>query len=216
MEKPSEQEPLDRLGENAQIRVEGRDYDLRAMDTVGLQTLETYLARSLKRMRLQFGLFMGEAGKDARVTPEETQQRETINVRRQQITAIQGEFSRRKTLVPPLQDFVFTAVFELYGQSGVDRVRSQAVALRDIHMNAVRRRGRMGSRRWGDRKSVCGDKIRFSDEEAAEEGLERMEDDGLDVSYMQYYPCPFCKGWHVGHKTGSGNRAVPIEMRSEA
>lgn len=52
------------------------------------------------------------------------------------------------------------------------------------------------------RASVCGTKIRHDSKNAALLHSYSLRRYGATEQQAYAYHCPFCKGWHVGHRTG--------------
>lgn len=52
------------------------------------------------------------------------------------------------------------------------------------------------------REHGYGNKAYFPTKELADKKIEQFEDE----ESMNSYPCPFCRGWHIGHKHGTRNK----------
>lgn len=61
--------------------------------------------------------------------------------------------------------------------------------LQNLHLEVAYKVGRASS---------CRDKVRYSNEERAEKFVEKLS--AKHNKIMEAYPCPYCKGWHIGRK----------------
>jgi len=57
----------------------------------------------------------------------------------------------------------------------------------------------MASKRH-ERRKACTGKIRHVDQTRAVGALLAMKKGGMDTTGLHTYKCPFCSGWHLGHR----------------
>lgn len=194
------------LGHDGQMRVGGVDYDLREMDGGELNDLHaqlatdaTFIRRALDSKEVEREM-VGDL--DFNSLDWRRRARFACAIKKKMIMAIHTEFARRKSLTPPLSEFAWEAVIHVVGEEFYDKVYSEALGLQAAHvarMMRVRQRGLRMTRQAGSRAYVCGIKIQHESDEDALAAIDQMEADGLDVTDLKVYPCPWCFKVHVGH-----------------
>lgn len=187
------------------IEIDGNTYNLRKLERDELKNIQTALEADIDNINSQLSKRDVEAG----IVGEydygiwRIKARLAINIKRRQITFIHAEFLRRKRLTPPLSDFAFAAVHQLYGEDARLAVEETARALQAEYVTRVNRLGMpVGSGRK-DRRRVCGNKTGHPYKKDALAAIKSLEQDNQDTDGMVVYQCPFCAQWHTGHKKGS-------------
>lgn len=200
----------DWIGSAGILRVEGVDYHLPSMEPHELNALHAEISIHADAIRAQLtrselAESMAALTNDAQVWRNRA--RFALALKKRMMRAIHQEFARRKTLIPPLSEFAFKAVNDCFGEVGLARVLARARILQDELQKQIERHGAAPSYRYGDKDKVCGDKVRYNSEKAAEMCLDAMEMAGINMKGMSAYgPCPWCGQFHVGHRPGYQNR----------
>lgn len=200
----------DWLGQGGVMRVGGINYHLPSLEADELAGLENLLSQEADDIRSQLaerdveGLLTGSLLYE--VLAWRNRARHALRLRKRQMAAIHTEFSRRKTLLPSLDSFAWQAILEVCGKALYDQVRERARLLQDaLRIDMSRRAGVPLD--YGPAQRVHDNKIRYESQDDGVAAIVIMEKDGLDVRNMSCYgPCPFCGGFHIGHKLNSKRR----------
>lgn len=127
----------------------------------------------------------------------------TISVRKRQLVAICIDFLRRKKLTRPLENFAFSAVYELLGMDVLAKVKEKA---RELQEAARKNTSPMKEEREyiplmvPNEEKMCTNKVKHKDRSSANGQIEDMKIHNRNTRGVNAYLCPFCGFYHVGHK----------------
>lgn len=191
------------ISQNGFLRVHGVDYVMPTMDVHALQELHQLLATDADGIRSQLAKIETEQSIAGTLDYDKQEwrnrARHALTLKKKQMMAIHTEFARRKRLVPPLADFAFPAVFQMFGPDVLATIQTLARELQAKRMEVYRRRGEAVSTEVGSRKYICGDKVGYADEEAALQVIRMMAVEGLEANDLKMYLCPWCNLIHIGN-----------------
>lgn len=189
----------DRLTKNSLV-FEGENFDLSLMEDGDLANLESRIIQDKEVLSVMLG--RKDLEEDLFGTGWKTGVKLKIKLRKRQLDAVRAEFIRRKAAVPPDDFYAFQAVFLILGKEVLQQVKDKARELRlketslfDRDDDVLRKEGP------GLRKSMCGEKIRHTSKRKATDHIEEIKARDEDASNLNVYKCPFCRKWHVGHKS---------------
>lgn len=201
-------EVQDRVGVEGKMTFNGQDYNLHKMDAEGLKLLEIEISQDkdmlglmLQRRDLDKAMKKDEDYSDWKISTQVK-----IAIRKRQISTIHAEFIRRKQQMPPLDNYAFSAIYELYGREALDIVKEKASELRDKQIELYQRSDQSIAKDIGLKRSMCDGKIRHDSKKGATGQIEQMRARKMGVDGMKAYQCPFCNGWHIGHSVNRWNR----------
>jgi len=205
VEKRPGVEKADWVGAGGLLKVHGVEHYLPTMSPGDLNALHTSLALEADLIRNKLAereVEQAVAGSLAYDTMMwRNRARFALNMKKKQMSAIHAEFSRRKSNVPPVDEYAFTAVVQLWGQEGLEQALALARSMQSERAREIVRTGRAISHRLADRKDVCGAKIPYETKELGLDTLDGMGRGGADTFGMVVYgPCPWCGKYHIGHK----------------
>lgn len=185
------------------LRVHGVDYMMPTMEMADLQILHQLLAVDADEIRNQLARIETEQSIAGTLDYDKQEwrnrARHALTLKKKQMMAIHTEFARRKKLEPPLADFAFPAVYQMFGPEVLATVQTLARELQAKRMEVYRRRGQVVSNEVGNRKYVCGEKTGYADEESALQVMRLMAVEGLNAADLKIYLCPWCNLIHIGN-----------------
>lgn len=200
----------DWLGQGGALRVGRINYHLPSMYVEELEVLHELLSQEANDIRSQLderdveGLLSGSLLYE--VLEWRNRARHALRLKKQQMGAIHADYARRKSMLPKLDSFAWQAVLEVCGKELYKQVKVRARALHEAARIDLSRRAGVPLD-YGPALRVHDHKIRYETQDEGVAAIAQMEKDGLNVANMSCYgPCPFCGGFHIGHKLSAKRR----------
>lgn len=190
----------DRVTNSGMVVFEGENFDLSIMEEADLTVLESRIIQDKEILSVMLG--RKDLEEHLFGTGWKAEVKLRIKLRKRQLDAVRAEFIRRKNAIPPDENYAFQAVYLLLGADVLQQVKDKARELR-LQDTSLYERDDSEIRKEGAglRKSMCGEKVRHTSKRKANEHIEEMKARGINVANLNVYKCPFCRKWHVGHRS---------------